>query len=774
MNNDQVKKVSSCRICKNKKLKTTISLGLTPLANAFLKEEHLDASEPFFPLEVNFCPDCGQLQLGHVVHPDLLFRNYVYVSSTSPIFTAHFEEYAKEVYKRFKLSKKSLVVDIGSNDGILLKPFKKLGTRVLGIDPAVKIAKKATKEGIETLPHYFNQKLIKKIIKTHGNADIITANNVFAHVHDLDELTLATKTLLKNNGIFIIEAPYLLDFLQNNLFDTIYHEHLSYFSIKPLTIFFERHNMVVLDVQKTTTHGGSIRVFVKKKNSKHKIQSNVRKMLEEEKKLGLHSSKTFIEFANNVKKNKTKLIGLLNKLKLRGKTIVGYGAPAKGNTLLNYFGIGKDTLDYIVDDSPLKQGLYTPGTHIPVVSSKKLQQTKPDYVLILAWNFAEPIMKKLSDFSIKGGEFIVPAPEPTTIRNKKSVAKNVVEDDLNKIIAEIGRDAKKLEGKTILISGGSGFLGSYINQTIYHLNQKVLKKKCRVLSIDNYITGSKKNNFLGEIEDRNFEFIFHDVRLPMFIREKVDYIIHAAGLASPHYYQKYPLETIESAVAGAKNLLELARMKRAKSFLFFSSSEIYGNPEPKYVPTPETYAGNVSSVGPRACYDESKRLGETLCLIYHQQFNTPIKIVRPFNIYGPGMKLDDYRVIPTFLHKGLSKKDLPVHGRGKQTRTFCYVSDAVVGFFKVLLSAKNGEIYNVGNTKPEITILELAKRVAKILDSGIKAKTIDYPSSYPAGEPQRRCPNLRKIKSKLGYKPSVDLDEGLKRTITWYRSRHNL
>lgn len=774
MQDAPLKKVSSCRVCKNKNLKKTISLGLTPLANAFLKEEQLVAPEPFFPLEVNFCPGCGLLQLEHVVSPDLMFKNYLYVSSTSPVFRAHFEEYAKQIKERFKLNKKSLVVDIGSNDGILLKPLKKLRVGILGVDPAKKIAKKATGQGLKTIPEYFDQKSAKKIAKDHGKADIITANNVFAHIHDIDDLTKAVKILLKKDGVFVIEVPYLVEFLQKNLFDTVYHEHLSYFSLKPLTIFFERQAMKVFDVQKVDVHGGSIRVFVKRKSAKHKVKPIVKRLLKEEEKLELHSAKTFLEFANNIKGNKIKLNRLLNKLKIQGKIIVGYGAPAKGNTLLNYFGIGKDILNYIVDDSPLKQGLYTPGTHIPIVSSEKLKRIRPDYILILAWNFADPIMRKLSDFSVKGGKFILPAPEPKIVRPRKSVASNVVQGDLEKIVGEIADVAKKLEGRTLLISGGSGFLGSYFNQVISQLNKKVLKKKCRVLSVDNYITGSEEKNFLGEIDNSNIEFIYHDVRLPMFIRENIDYVVHAAGLASPYYYKKYPLETIESAIVGIKNLLELARTKKTKGFLFFSSSEIYGNPDSKYVPTPETYVGNVSSVGPRACYDESKRLGETISMIYHQQFGIPTKIVRPFNVYGPGMKPDDYRVIPTFLYKGLNGENLLVHGTGKQTRTFCYVTDAIIGFFKILLSGKPGEIYNVGNDKPEITMYELAKIIAKTLDNKVKVKTIDYPKSYPAGEPQRRCPDLTKIKTQLGYKPSVDLEKGLERTILWYRSRHNL
>lgn len=349
----------------------------------------------------------------------------------------------------------------------------------------------------------------------------------------------------------------------------------------------------------------------------------------------------------------------------------------------------------------------------------------------------------------------------------------ITSKDLKTIIESIKEEVKALEGKTILISGGSGFIGSYINAVLYLLNKKVFQNKCKVISIDNYITGSKKN-FLVNLKDKNFKFLDEDIRYPTVINGKVDYIIHAAGLASPYYYKKYPLETIESAILGAKNLLELAKVSKPASFLFFSSSEIYGDPDPKFVPTPETYAGHVSSIGPRACYDESKRLTETLCITYHQIYNIPIKIVRPFNVYGPGMKPTDFRVIPTFIYSGLRGKDLPVHDKGIQTRTFCYITDAVVGIFKVLISGKNGDVYNLGNDQPEISMLELAQVIADILGSGVKPKRKNYPQNYPAGEPQRRCPDLTKIKLELNYESKVDLKTGLKQTINWFKQTYNL
>lgn len=412
MKNGLFERFSYCRFCLNKNLKQVIDLGVQPAANAFLSKKQLKEKEPFFPLKVNFCPKCGQLQLTHIVSPDYLFRNYVYASSTSPVFIAHFENYAQSVYRKIKLSTDSLVVDIGSNDGILLKPFKKLGVKILGVDPATKIAKRATKNGIPTIAEYFNQPLANKIVKKWGQADVITANNVFAHVPFIDELIKAARNLLKPEGVLIIEAPYLVDFLQKNLFDTIYHEHVSYLSIRPLMTLFKRFNMTIFDVEKTESHGGSIRVFVKKKESKRKIKSTVEKFIQQELSFGLGKVQTYKKFAKKIDQNKKDLNKLLKKLKSKGKRIVGYGAPAKGNTLLNYFNIGPQTIDYIVDDSFYKQGLFTPGMHIPVVSSEEILKTKPDYIFILAWNFAKPLMKKLEYFKKSGGKFIIPVPTP--------------------------------------------------------------------------------------------------------------------------------------------------------------------------------------------------------------------------------------------------------------------------------------------------------------------------------------------------------------------------
>lgn len=411
----RVFRLNYCRMCKSGGLKKIIKLSPTPPANAFLNKNELGKKELLFPLQVNFCQNCGQLQLTHVVSPELLFRNYLYVSSTSPVFISHFEEYSRDITKKLKLDKHSFVIDVGSNDGILLKSLKKNGIKVLGVDPAIEIARKATNEGIPTLPHFLNKKVAISIVKKNGLADVVCANNAFAHIHDLDEIVNCVKILTHENGVFVIEFPYLVDFLEKNLFDTIYHEHVSYLSLRALTALFKRYFMEIFDIEKVSSHGGSLRIFVKKAESKYRVKKIVKKFLENEIKLGLNKIQTYKKFAKKIEDNKKKLTNLLKKIKTQKKNIIGYGAPAKGNTLLNYFKIGPKILDYIVDDSQYKQGLYTPGTHILVQPFSKIDETKPDYILILAWNFAQPLMKKLSDFKKNGGRFIIPVPEATIV-----------------------------------------------------------------------------------------------------------------------------------------------------------------------------------------------------------------------------------------------------------------------------------------------------------------------------------------------------------------------
>jgi nucleoside-diphosphate-sugar epimerase len=301
-----------------------------------------------------------------------------------------------------------------------------------------------------------------------------------------------------------------------------------------------------------------------------------------------------------------------------------------------------------------------------------------------------------------------------------------------------------------------------------YFNKHALEEKATALLLDNFIIGYDQPIF----SDQHLIFEKHDVVDPFRAARPIDYIIHAAGIASPAYYTKYPIETINVGTLGTRNMLELAREKKVQSFLFTSSSEVYGDPDDGHVPTPETYNGNVSITGPRACYDESKRLGETMCLTYWKVFNVPVKMVRPFNVYGPGIRPDDYRVLPNFIEHALRREPLPIHGTGGNTRSFCYINDAIEAFFKILFSEKNGEPFNVGNPSPEISVKELAELVAKSMPYPVEIVHIDPPHAvYSSTDPKRRCPDISKLQSSFDFKPKYDLEEGLRRTIQWFSER---
>ena len=336
--------------------------------------------------------------------------------------------------------------------------------------------------------------------------------------------------------------------------------------------------------------------------------------------------------------------------------------------------------------------------------------------------------------------------------------------DIDEIVERISGVAKDLSGKTVLLTGGRGFLGRYFVEVFDRLNKDVLDKPMTLIVLDNLITAGKEGAQIPKYD--HIKFIKHNVIHPFAYEGALDYVIHAAGIASPYYYRVYPIETMEVAINGTRNMLELAKKSSAR-FSFFSSSEIYGDPDAKHVPMQESYRGNVSCQGPRACYDESKRAGETLCYIYHTQNGTATNTIRPFNVYGPGMQETDYRVLPNFASRIKSGRPLHIYGDGTQTRTFCYVTDALVGFFKVFLKGVPGEAYNIGNPKPEVSMIDLAEALKTISSSKIKYDIIEYPDSYPADEPMRRSPDIRKARVQLGFEPIVGFKEGLSRFLFW-------
>lgn len=402
---------TDCRLCHGTRLTEVFKLTPTPPANAFVPATEVGRAQERFPLDMFFCEDCGHVQLLDVVDPRLLFENYVYVSGTSPVFVKHFEAYAADVLTRFTPPADGLVMDIGSNDGTLLSFFQRAGRPVLGIDPAKDIAADATRRGIETIAGFFSPATATAIRAERGAASVITANNVFAHIDDLDAVAEGVRSILAPDGVFVFEVSYLVDVTENTLFDTIYHEHLDYHSVKPLVGFFRRHGMELIEAIRVPSHGGSLRGIARLAGGKWPVGASVVAAIAEEARLGLDKAATLAAFARKIDALGADLNALLRRLKAESRTIAGFGAPAKATTLMYHFGIGPDLIDFIVDDSPLKQGLYSPGMHIPVLSSQAIEQRKPDYMVILAWNFAKPIIAKNAAYREAGGRFIVPIPE---------------------------------------------------------------------------------------------------------------------------------------------------------------------------------------------------------------------------------------------------------------------------------------------------------------------------------------------------------------------------
>ncbi len=405
----------NCIFCKSADVEKFLDLGFIPIVDRFLDARELNEPEILYPLNVCLCKNCGLSQLGYKVPPTKLFNeNYAYESSTTKTRKQNYDQLAEYICDKFEIPKESLIVDIGSNVGILLESFNKRGMKIVGVDASSNIVKIANSKGIPTISGFFDKNIVEKIVSEGQKASVVTGTNVFAHIQDYESFMDALTELLEKNGIFVFHVPHFLQLIRNLEYDTVYHEHVSYFGLKPLKKFFERFDMEIFDVSETDLDGGSIRCFVCRRGQKT-ISPKINKLVDEEEKEGIYSIERLRKFATETSQQKSKLLSLLYSIKKNNQRIVGIGAPAKGITLLNYCKIDNFFLDYVTEITSLKIGKFTPGTHIQVKQDEVLMKDMPDYALILAWNFSKEIMKNLDEYRKSGGKFIIPIPKPQIV-----------------------------------------------------------------------------------------------------------------------------------------------------------------------------------------------------------------------------------------------------------------------------------------------------------------------------------------------------------------------
>ena len=401
-----------CRACGASLEQIFVDLGTSPLANSYVSADKANAMEPFYPLRVLLCTECWLVQLPAVARPEDIFSDYAYFSSFSETWLLHAEDYVEKMVQRFGFNENYNVIEIASNDGYLLQYFVQRGITVLGIEPAANVAKVAVEKGIPTLVKFFGTETAKEMLAEGKAADLLLGNNVLAHVPDLNDFIAGMKIALKPDGVITMEFPHLMRLMAENQFDTIYHEHFSYFSFLSVEQAFARHGITLFDVEELPTHGGSLRIYGRhEKDETHPVADSVMELRERELREGFDRLETYQGFAKQVEETKRSLLEFLIQAKREGKTIVGYGAAAKGNTLLNYCGVRTDFLDYTVDRSPHKQGRFLPGTRIPIYAPEKIRETKPDSVLILPWNLKNEIASQMAHIRQWGGRFVVPIPK---------------------------------------------------------------------------------------------------------------------------------------------------------------------------------------------------------------------------------------------------------------------------------------------------------------------------------------------------------------------------
>ncbi len=743
-----------CRICRSSQLVKVIDLGKQPLANAFVHLDDPVDQEAKFPLEAYLCDVCNLLQLIHVVDKSVLFSDYIYFSSGMPKLSDHFRKYAEDVMERFLHSSEDLVVEIGSNDGILLQHVKEKGYRVLGVDPAQNIAPIAEARGVPTITDFFSERVAHNIVATAGKAQVLMGNNVVAHINDYQDLGRAVRALLSPTGVFVFEAPYLVDMFERLTFDTIYHEHLNFLAIRPLLRLFEQFDMEIFDVKIVPSQGQSIRVFVGHRGM-HPVTKAVHECILKEIDLGLNKIEAYKSLAETIAVCKEKTVHVLSDLKARGKKIMAYGAPAKGNTVLNYYAIGTNILDAALDELPSKQGLCTPGMHVPVVSREYILQNEPDVYLLLAWNYASVIFEKEHDFLEKGGVFVLPTGDVLSLENNISGSSGAPQQRLT---------------KKFLIAGGAGFIGSNFIRHIYNSYPEY-----QIFNLD-LLTYCGNQDNLADIEkaelknsdgSRRYIFVQGDICNKELVdrligQEHFDVVVNFAAESHVDRSLSSAYDFIRTNVVGVHTLLEVCRKHKVPRYVQISTDEVYGD-------IAEGFVDESAPLNPSNPYAASKASADVLIRSYMRSHNFPAVIIRGSNNVGPYQYPE--KLIPLAISNFLENKKMPIHGDGFHVRSWLYVEDFCRAIDRVVHDGKLHEVYNASGTpKSNLEVLAAIHSYLKLpepLDS-YKIHTKDRP-----GADRRYSPAAHKINTDLGWSPVYDFDKAIKSTVDWYMAHED-
>jgi nucleoside-diphosphate-sugar epimerase len=727
-----------CRFCSAALHTTFVDLGMSPLCETFIPADQVNRMEPFYPLHLWVCDQCYLVQIQEYVSAESIYGEYAYFSSYSDSYVGHARQFAEMALDRFELHPDSSVIEIASNDGYLLQHFVARGIPVLGIEPAANVAEAAVRKNIPTLVRFFGQETAREVALTK-KADLLVGNNVLAHVPDINDFVAGLKLLLASHGVISMEFQHLRRMVEGNQFDTIYHEHFSYLSFLVVEKIFAAHGLRVFDVEEVGTHGGSLRVFAchEQAAAARPRSLEVERVRREELELGYGRLETYSGFGVRVEATKRSILEFLIKAKRAGKRIAAYGAPGKGNTLLNYCGIRTDMIDYAVDRNPYKHGKVLPGSHIPVFAPDRLAETRPDYIVIMPWNLKAEIVAQLaavfrmwrSSSPAFGRRRWWQLPAPTTLEYKKEERKQV-------LIMKI------------LVTGGAGFIGS-------HIVEAYRKAGHDVCVVDDLSTGYRHN-----VPD-GVRFYQVDIRTPelarVFQAEQPDVVNHQAARANVRESLDKPLLYADVNVLGSLNVLECCRRYETKKIIYASTGgAVYG--EPRFIPVTEDHP-----IDPLDPYGASKHHVEHYLKLYHHNFGIKYTALRYPNVYGPRQDPHgEAGVVAIFAGRMLQGGEPVINGSGEQQRDFVHVSDVARASVLALTRGDN-EILNIGSGVGT-DVNTIFRTLAELTSFPGKART----APAKAGEVSRIFLDSKLAQERLGWQPTLSLTEGLASTVEYF------